>query len=352
MMRRSPTLEGFRAVLRVPVLGLAEITWRWSVGTLAAALLGFAFFEYLDTLPISPAELLLLRSRHPFLISQAAAHILRGSALRLVLAGILVFTGISIAWIVAASVGRAAILSALLECFGASERSSPRGQLRSLWGLNFFRVAATLAAAPAALVGAALLAGFASSASDPHPALIFLLLVPLVCLVTVFWSILNWVLSLAAIFAMRDGDDTFAAVSAAVATYRECTGPMLAVGFWFGLVHVIAFMLATAVVAFPLAFAGVLPFAVVVGGVLLVTLLYFAVVDFLYVGRLAGYIAILELPENAKASSMTAPPLPEGSRATDRSPKGLMFPWSGIPASEDDILSDIKGLPPPEPSRG
>jgi hypothetical protein len=351
MRQRSPTLEGFRAVLRAPVLGLAEIAWRWSVGTLAGTLLGFAFFEYLDTLPISRTELLLLRSRHPLLISQVGAHILRGSGLRLVLAGILVFAGISMAWIIAASVGRVAILSALLEHFGASKRSTPRGRLRSLWGLNFFRVAATLAAV-LALMGAALVAGFASSRSDPHPGLVFLLLVPLVCLVTVFWSILNWVLSLASIFVMRNGDDTFGTISAAVATYRERRGPMLAVGFWFGVAHLTAFVLATTAVAFPLAFAGVLPVAVVLGGVLLVTLLYFAVVDFLYVGRLAGYIAILEFPENAKGSSLTAPPLPEGSRAIDRNSKGLTFPWAGIPASEDDILSDIQGLPPPEPSGG
>ena len=350
MRQRSPTLEGFRAVLRAPVLGLAEIAWRWSVGTLAGALLGFAFFEYLDTLPISRAELLLLRSRHPFLISQTAAHILRGSALRLVLAGILVFVGISMAWIIAASLGRAATLSALLERFGASKPSSPRGRLASLWGLNFFRVAATLAAVPA-LVGAALLAGFAFSGSDPHPGVVFLLLVPLTCLVIVFWAALNWVLSLASIFVMRNGNQTFAAVSAVVAMYRERTGPLLAVGFWFGLAHVVAFMLASTVVAFPLAFAGVLPVAMVLGGVLLVTLLYFAVVDFLYLGRLAGYIAILEWPENAKGSPMTALLLPKSGPAIS-SPKGLTSAWSGIPASEDDILSDIPGLPPPEPSGG
>jgi hypothetical protein len=37
----------------------------------------------------------------------------------------------------------------------------------------------------------------------------------------------------------------------------------------------------------------------VLGGVLFVTLLYFAVVDYLYIGRLAAYVAILELPEAA-----------------------------------------------------
>ena len=50
----------------------------------------------------------------------------------------------------------------------------------------------------------------------------------------------------------------------------------------------VVFVVASSAVAFPLGFAEVLPGGMVFGGVLLVTLLYFAVVDFLYVGRLAA----------------------------------------------------------------
>jgi hypothetical protein len=49
-------------------------------------------------------------------------------------------------------------------------------------------------------------------------------------------------------------------------------------------------------VGFPLAFAGVIPPVIVLGAVLLLTLAYFALVDALYIGRLAGYVAILEAP--------------------------------------------------------
>jgi hypothetical protein len=65
----------------------------------------------------------------------------------------------------------------------------------------------------------------------------------------------------------------------------------------------------------------------VFGGVLLVTLLYFAVVDFLYVGRLATYVFLLEEPELEPE-----PP--------------VLFP------SDDDILSDIPGLVPPLEAAG
>ena len=37
------------------------------------------------------------------------------------------------------------------------------------------------------------------------------------------------------------------------------------------------------------------------GGVLMVTLVYLAIADFLYIGRLAAYVAIVELPESPVA---------------------------------------------------
>lgn len=76
-MAISPTAEGFRAASRRPSLTLAEIIWRWIVGATAVALFFFGLFEYLDTLPVTNGELLFLRTRHPYLVGEAIAHILR-----------------------------------------------------------------------------------------------------------------------------------------------------------------------------------------------------------------------------------------------------------------------------------
>src|SRR4030088_505925 len=123
MSRPSPTLEGFRFAFRHPLLPLAEITWRWSVGATVCALLGFSFFEYLNTLPVNSGELLFLRSRQPILISRAIAHILRGSLARVSMAALLGAAALTVLWIVAASLGRAITVRALLDYF--SDRFAP-----------------------------------------------------------------------------------------------------------------------------------------------------------------------------------------------------------------------------------
>src|SRR5207244_4957391 len=124
MKRRSPTLEGFRAIFRVPSLGLAEIAWRWSFAVAGGALLIFAAFQFLDTLPVTSGDLALLRTRQPVLISRAALHIFHGSAPRAIAAAIVTLLFIAIAWIVVASLGRAAGIKVLLDYFRAGRNSS------------------------------------------------------------------------------------------------------------------------------------------------------------------------------------------------------------------------------------
>src|ERR1700726_904307 len=116
-MSISPTAEGFRATFRRPALTLAEIVWRWTAGGTAAALLIFSLVEYLDTLPVTNGELLFLRTRHPYLVGEAIAHILRGSLNRAVMAGLLAVLTLAVLWIIAGSVGRIATVRGLLDYF-------------------------------------------------------------------------------------------------------------------------------------------------------------------------------------------------------------------------------------------
>jgi hypothetical protein len=317
----SPTVEGFRAGFRRPSLTFAEIAWRWTLGATAAALFVFYCIEYLDTLPVTNADAALLSTRQPALVGRAIAHILRGSLNRAVLAASLVALALSVLWIIAASVGRLVTLRALLAYFRRDIPSSVSAEpwdptkprpIRALIDLNFFRAAVVLGTL-LALAGAAMLSGFVSTKANPRPGLFLFLFVVLAGLILLAGWALNWWLSLAGLFAVRDGEDALEALSAAVTFFRERPGPVFAVSTWTGLAHLVAFSMATTAVSVPLAFIQVVPSRLVMAGVMVVTLGYFTVADWLYMVRLAGYVCIAEMPDAlALATGLPAATSPSG----------------------------------------
>jgi hypothetical protein len=349
----SPTLEGFRTMFRKPSLPLAEVIWRWSFGAAACVLLGLALLAYLDTLPVSNADLMMLRTGYPPLVSQAVSHIFHGSVLRPLVAGVILFLALAFLWIVLASVGRAATLGPLLahihdrarslarernqdrspDAAAQSRETAIESQVRSLAGLHFLRVALGVAAC-AGCVGALILAGFASSRTDPHPGLVLFLVASMTLLIWVLWSTLSWFLAAAPIFVIRESKDTFAALFETASLFRSRAGSVISVGTWFGAAHLILLIATSSVVTFPLAFARLVPPAVVLTAILLLTLTYFAIVDALYIGRLAGYAAILEAPPPA-----TPPPPPPMPRLSIQQ-SALIPPESAMVDQSETILSD------------
>jgi hypothetical protein len=333
-------LEGFRAILLRPSFGLAEIAWRWSFGASATLLVAISFFEYLNTLPVSKSDLLLLRTTQPPLILRALQHIFRGSGFRAVAAIILLVLALGIIWIVIASLARAATLRALLAHFREREISTSRpqpesrGHIGSLLTLNFLRFAMTLAAVVGCLA-AIVLGNAAARPPNPVPGSAFLIILTIAMLAWLAWSTLNWFLSVAAIFVIADGQDTFGAIASTVNLCQSRPGSIFAAGTWFGVAHLTALVVASSVVGFPLGFASILPAGAVLGGVLLVTLLYFAIADFLYAGRLAAYLAIAEMPALPSPAEPIPPSLPPHLY-----PEAATPPSSAVDAGEL-ILSDI-----------
>jgi hypothetical protein len=339
MSHPSPTLEGFRAAVRRPSLTFAEIAWRWTVGAVAWTLFLFSFVEYLATLPVSRGDTALLGTRQPLLVGRAIAHILRGSLNRAVLAVLLASLALVTQWVIAASLGRAVTVRALLDYFHKdlavddSSWSANRSALfRSLLALNFMRVAAALAAI-LAFVGAAILARFASPDANPQPGLAFILFLPFAAAICIVWPALNWLLSLASVFVIRDGGPALSAVSAAVAFFRERMGPVLAVSTWAGLAHLVAISVAGTAMWLPLALIQFAPARLIIAIIALFTLAYFAAVDWLYMARLAGYICIAEMPDvQVPFPSQLIPqdtPSVRGEAAIDRT---------------ESILSDLPNL--------
>lgn len=288
----SPTAQGFRLIFRRPAIPLAEIAWRWSFVAAAWVLSALFFFEYMDSLPVTRAERLLLGTRQPVLISRALHHIFRGSTFRFIEGGILVALGLAIAWIALAALSRAAIVDSIAEEFGMTHSTKRRAVFSSLSALNFLRTAVTLAAI-ASCVGAMLLTSsfWASthvSAGDASR-LFFLILFS----AWVAWVVLNWFLSVCTIFVVTDGSPALTAIADTVRLCEQKPGPVLASSALFGMAHLGAFVTAS--------FAGVMLFGTL-GAVsprlfwfaqFLLIAAYCAVADSLYTGRLAAYIAII-----------------------------------------------------------
>lgn len=317
----SPTIEGFRAAFRRPAVSLAEVAWRWSFGATAIVLFLFGLFEYLASLPVAGGELIFLQTKQPILVAEAIAHILRGGWSRAVSAALVALLAMSLLWMVTASLGRMATVSGLLDYFGREavdensgsiDRRTPGPVFRPLLRLNFLRMVVGIAAL-AGVIGSGILGGFVSS--EPGPS--FLIWFFLSTLVLGAWWILNWFLSLANVFAVRDREDAMAAISAAVSLCREHGGAVFAVSFWTGITHLAAFFVATSVVFMPLALLGTLPRRVIALAVVLITLAYFALTDCVYIARLAGYVCIAERPDALPVPPVPAPNLPRPTSVRD-----------------------------------
>jgi hypothetical protein len=284
------------------------MVWRWTVGGTAGALFLSGVFEFLDSLPVSRGDAMLLRTKQPWLVARAVAHIVHGSLNRVVFASLVGGFAVGLLWIMFASIGRSVTVRALLEYVRSASNNSrlhAQASFRALVGLQFLRAAVALGAM-LAFEGAGIFAGFASPETNPQPGLAFIFFTPLAGLICLTWYALNWLLSLAAIFAVRDGEDTLGAISAAATLVRERAGAISAVSTWSGLAHLAAFTVATGVISLPLGFIHVAPTRAVLAVVALLTLVYFAVADWLYIARLAGYVFIAELPE----ASWLRSPLP------------------------------------------
>jgi hypothetical protein len=348
MKSPSPSTEGFRTAFRRPAFTFAEITWRWALGATLAAVFTFYGVEFLDTLPVTNADALLLATRQPFLMGRAIADILRGSLHRAVFGALVAALALALLWIIAASLGRLATTRAVLEYFrvdgdaGLREESRGAGgrfdigkrrSIRTLIDLNFLRVVVVLAMM-LALAGSAILSSLVSTEKNPRPDLAVILFLLLTGVIFVASWLLNWWLSLAAIFAVRNGEDALGAISAGATLVRTRAGAVLAVSTWTGLAHLVAFSIATSIVTFLFAFIGIVPVRLVFAGAILVALAYFAVVDWLYIARLSGYVCIAEMPD---VQIMLPQPPP---RPFD----GVNTELEGAVDRNEPILSDVSNL--------
>lgn len=249
-----------------------------------------ASYGFLDGLAVTDRDLMALGSRNQDLVAAAITHIFQGSGPRLLRAFAILLPALAFLWALAASTGRMATLRALIE-------SPEPPRWLSMLTVHLLRAILGTCTLIAAL-GTMVFAAWISTAPDPEGMvrpdetqylLILLFTLPVLAL---FWNYLNWMLSLAPVFVVRDAASARSSIALAARAFRENRASLLGTAALFALLRIVA--MAALVVGSLLVvatFSG-LGFKVTMAVLILLTLGYFLVVDFLYIARLAATVVI------------------------------------------------------------
>jgi hypothetical protein len=283
MDTETPARAGWRLALKNPKLIAVEIAWRWSFGVAGALLVWWAIMSTSHRVWVSDADWATLRSLDVRTVPETLARlmIVYWKLLLLVLAALL--SALALVWTIAATWGRAVTLKIL----------AGRGNTPAVIGLTALRVlsfAATLLAAVLA-VEVAVWISTPASADEPNWVLYLLILVIALPLIMIVWGILNWVLSLAPLFAVHERRGAMAALALTLRSVRADRKAYWSASGAYGLLRggaLVALIVVGAVLAAISQGAAVL--------VLLCVLLlaYFAFADLLYIARMAAYLQIAE----------------------------------------------------------
>ncbi|HXA86521.1 MAG TPA: hypothetical protein VNZ47_15670 [Candidatus Dormibacteraeota bacterium] len=280
----NPITQGLRAVTRDPAIFLVEIIWRWSFALLACLLVVGVGLMLLGPLHLGNHWDTAWRSRDPQRMGQVVLGVVLLLGVKVIMtAAIAVPLAIVLLWGVLSALGRFVTVRRL-----RVDLTSLR--FRSILALQFLRGFVgwfSFVLLFAATFGEALIA---SRGPKPDLLLYYLMMMPSVILISAFWLTLNWYLSLAAIFG-REGQSFRGAFRQARHTVRLQRSDFAGTGFVFILFRTVALLIATAICGLTSGMAGSSPqgYSVLL---MIVSLAYFAVADFLYMARMAAYLAL------------------------------------------------------------
>ena len=299
MPRANAINEGFRAVARLPALLLAELAWRWPFGLAAMVLIGIGLREVQQAVTISPADEFLLGSMQPVLMGKAWAHILQQTLPLLFKLTAILFPALSVMWVAAATLGRAVTIRRLLDYFAAPAKGEA-AETKIRWGamtaLHAFRAAVMLAVF-LGYIGAGVVASRLVKMDEggvPSLQAAWVVFVMIFAVIVIVAAAINWVLSLAPVFVVRDGRGTWDAMGDAMRLFRERGSQLTAAATMNGFLRFAGSCAATVAGLFPLALIGEAPKFVVWTLVVVITVLYCVVSDWLLLARLAAYVAVIE----------------------------------------------------------
>jgi len=319
MARSSPTRDGWRTVAQTPSLALAEIAWRWTFGIALWAVLAYIALSSLGQVRISDTEIKLIRAFDPYASSYVLLRVLNAIVPVVLRVVGYALPALVVLWIASATFGRAATLKAML-----GDRA---GQVRwsALAGVNLLRVV-VLFAAVLGFVGSSILVGRFFRGTPELLGVAILLSVGINLLILSVWSLLNWFLSLAPIFVMRDGMGAVSAFGASLDLFREHSRAYMGVAIGLGMVRLVLLIVVSLVSFVPVGMIGDFPARAIIIVGITVALVYWVLMDVVQIWRIAAYVSLAEYePEVLSAAlpvelppqpdhPIEAPPVPNGGQ--------------------------------------
>jgi hypothetical protein len=319
---RSPFQEGFAALREEPLLLAGELTWRWCFALAAWILVLVAAALFLDSLKLSPADRFLLSTLRPTLASTALTHILHGTLLRVVWMKFIVLAGLTVLWCFAAAAGRAASLRNLVALFGGDDRAEEAGwQFRPMLQLHLLRAMWTWTAL-GCLVGSIFMGSAMLQQQRPARAAFFYVFG--VALSLFFGVMLNWFFGLAPLFCIRDQANARDSVSLTLDVCSRQGGRLFALSLGFLSLRVVWALSVFLLVLSPTSLGRHVAVGWIFLLMFLLSLVYFAGADALYLARLGAYAALAEIDAQPAPEATPEPePIPE--------PPPLAFPIDETP---------------------
>lgn len=282
----NPIAQSFRAILRDPAVWLLEILWRWSFAAVAMLIIFLAGAILLDPVHIDSLARA-LQTKDPRMIGTTLFFTWLLLGVKAIVAVIVVPLVIAIVW----------------TFFVASARRITARRLRAAAPLKFgpmlklqFVRAVVVWIAYLLVIGSVALAIHLASSSHSDPVVFYNVGVPAIALVLLIWLVLNWYLSVAAIFG-EEGQRFRAAFRRARQVVRAQRSDFAGTGFVFLFLRLVLLGIVVAILGLTSEMQATAPqsYAMLV---IAVALAYFAISDILYVWRMASYVALSAALEN------------------------------------------------------
>lgn len=272
-------------ILGDPALIAAELAWRWAFSASAVALSGFAIIRLQGAIVILPEEQQMLSSRTPLQIAEAILEVWQRARPLILRLGLIVIPAIVVLWMIAATVGRAYVLTRI------SQSAATKPTWLGLTTLNFLRVLSVFA-----LIGAYIECSRATTlVSNPESPNYFAAVVVFLALFSVavfIWSFIHWILSLASIFAAREGTSTIASLRRATDLLRTQGRQLVSIAAQNGIARTLVAILFTFLALFPVVLYRLPIFFWAVEFAIL--LLYCLASDILLLARLFAYVEVAD----------------------------------------------------------